>query len=188
MKKALYSLFVCGLLLINAPVMAHGGGGIEVDTCVINIGNYRMHFTAYQPETLGGEELCWDIPVAGHAILVFDLIERVLRDRPVEVRIVEEQPGAAGPAQYKTVAEKPAQLYPRGTIELETHFSSPGKYMAVVTVGGDQQPLVFKTPMRVAMSSGSKYVQWIAAIALIVGAVALAVWFGRRGEKKEATA
>lgn len=184
MKKKLLSCLVSlGLLLLTTPAMAHGGGGIAVDTCVINIGNYRMHFSAYQPETSGGVELCWDLPMTGSSILVFDMVDRILRDRPVEIRIVEEQKTAsAGPASYKTMVEKPAQKYPRGTIELETDFTKVGKYTAVVIVGGDE-PLVFKAPIRVGLQ-GKQTTLWLASIAggaLILG---LAFWYSRRGKKE----
>lgn len=170
---------------MNTSAMAHGGGGIESDKCVVNIGNYRMHFTAYQPETAGGQELCWDLPMTGNSILVFDLVETVLRDRPVEVRVVEEQETASGPANYKTLVEQPVQKYPRGTIELEAAFAEPGEYTAVVTLGGDQ-PLVFKAPIRVALQ-GSQTVQWIAAIGFAIAVAGFIFWFGRR-DKKEAGA
>ncbi|QBQ53218.1 hypothetical protein [Nitrosococcus wardiae] len=186
MKRVLFSCFALfGLLLASTSAMAHGGGGIEADKCVVNIGNYRMHFTAYQPQTIGGEELCWDLPTAGNSILVFDLVERVLRDRPVEVRVVEEQETASGPSNYKTIVERPVQRYPKGTIELEAAFANPGEYTAVVTLGGDQ-PLVFKAPIRVALQ-GEQTVQWIGAIAFAAVVIGLMVWFARRG-KKEASA
>ncbi len=172
--------------MLNTSAMAHGGGGIEVDTCVVNIGSYRMHFSAYQPETSGGEELCWDLPMTGSTILVFDLVDRILRDRPVEVRIVEERKTAAGPANYKTIVERPAQKYPKGTIELDTEFTKAGAYTAVVIVGGEQA-LVFKTPIRVGLGGGQD-LQWIASIAggaLILG---LAFWYSRRrGKEAKAT-
>ncbi|ABA58953.1 hypothetical protein [Nitrosococcus oceani] len=183
MKKVLLSCLVSfGLLLLNTSAMAHGGGGIETDQCVVNIGNYRMHFSAYQPETSGGEELCWDLPMTGSTILVFDLVDRILRDRPVEVRIVEEQKTAAGPSNYNPIVERPVQKYPKGTIELDTDFTKAGEYTAVVILGGDQ-PMVFKAPLRVGLQ-GEQTVQWIASIAggaLILG---LIFWYSRRGGKE----
>jgi hypothetical protein len=184
MKRVLFSCYAA-LLLVNTPAMAHGGGGIEVDKCVITISNYRIHFTAYQPETVGGQELCWDLPMVGNAVLVFDLVERRLRDQVVEIRIVEQQKTASGPASYKTIVEKPAQEYPKGTIELEATFSKPGEYTAVIILGGDQ-PLVFKAPIRVALQ-GTQTTQWIAAIAFGAVVFGFMLWYGRRG-KKEAKA
>jgi hypothetical protein len=184
MKRVLFGCFVA-LLLVNTPAMAHGGGGIEVDKCVITIGSYRMHFTAYEPETIGGEELCWDLPMVGNAILVFDLVERALRDRPVEVRVVEEQATTSGPASYKTIVERPAQKYPKGTIELEATFNKPGTYVAVITIGGDQ-PLVFKAPLRVGLQ-GNQTTLWIIAIAFGVTVFGFIFWYEgwrRRGEKE----
>jgi hypothetical protein len=184
MKKVLFSCFVALLLLSNTPAMAHGGGGIEVDKCVITIGNYRMHFTAYEPETVGGQELCWDLPMVGNAILVFDLVEKILRDRPVEVRIVEDQ----GPGNYKTIVEKPAQKYPRGTIELNATFSKPGTYTAVVILGGDQ-PLVFKAPLRVGLQ-GDQATLWIVAGVFSAAVLGFIFWYEtrRRRSVKEARA
>lgn len=187
MKSIQFSFFLLfGLLFTNTSAMAHGGGGIALDTCVINIGNYRMHFTAYQPETLGAKELCWDIPEARDTILVFDLVEEVLRDRPVEVRVVKQQSQSKGPVSYQTLVERPVQVYPRGTIELQADFPSSGEYIAVVVLGGDR-PLVFRTPLNVALQDRVA-MQWmgVGALAIVVGATMF--WLERRNRRKKAEA
>ena len=53
---------------------AFGGGGVVLskDTCIITIGFYDAHFTAYQPETSGNEEFCEDLPDDGQTIFVLD--------------------------------------------------------------------------------------------------------------------
>jgi len=40
-------------LLGSSLAHAHGGVAIEFDTCIVEIGKYRMHFTAYQQATGG---------------------------------------------------------------------------------------------------------------------------------------
>lgn len=188
MKSILFSFFVLlGLLFINAPAMAHGGGGIATDRCVANVGSYRLHFSAYQPTVIGGKELCWDLPAAGNTIIVFDLVEKVLRERPIEVRIVQHQSTGKGPASYQTLVARPVQAYPTGTIELETNFPQPGVYTAVVVVGGDR-PLLFKVPISAALASDPT--RWIIAGGVVVAIGALVAWYERRKRslKKEAQA
>jgi hypothetical protein len=36
-------------LCVTATACAHGGVSIEDDTCIMQIGPYRAHFTGYQP-------------------------------------------------------------------------------------------------------------------------------------------
>nr|AAC25093.1 unknown [Nitrosococcus oceani ATCC 19707] len=183
MKKVLLSCLVSfGLLLLNTSAMAHGGGGIETDQCVVNIGNYRMHFFAYQPETSGGEELCWDLPMTGSTILVFDLVDRILRDRPVEVRIVEEQKTAAGPSNYNPIVERPVQKYPKGTIELDTDFTKAGEYTAVVILGGDQ-PMVFKALFEWVSRESRPFSGSPRSLAVLL-ILGLIFWYSRRGGKE----
>jgi hypothetical protein len=68
-------------------VYAHGGVAIEFDECVVRIGKFTMHFTAYQSGS--GTEYCWELPAPGEVILVFDLVDAAMRTKPTGVRVVE---------------------------------------------------------------------------------------------------
>ena len=106
-------------LLGSSLAHAHGGASIEFDTCVVEFGKYRMHFTAYQQAT-GGEEHCWDLPAPGRTNLVFDFTDTEMRSKPVELRVVETGEGGeiavGGP--IKTIAQVSTKVYPQGTVLL----------------------------------------------------------------------
>ncbi len=160
-------------LLVSSLAHGHGGAAIEFDTCVVEIGKYRMHFTAYQQAT-GGTEHCWDLPGAGKTILVFDFTDTEMRSKPVELRVVETGEGGdiavGGP--IKTVAEAPTKVYPQGTVSLESDFEVGKRYMAVLTMA-DARPLVLKAPIQVVLGggmTGGMNVFVIALVALVIGA------------------
>src|ERR687895_2108729 len=103
-------------LFANTAVYAHGGVSIEFDTCVLQIGSYRMHLTGYQPETSGGEEFCEDIPAAGNAIIVLDYVDDPLRDMVAGVHVIEKDSwtaaqSTAGDNEAKAILEIPPKLY-----------------------------------------------------------------------------
>ncbi len=165
------------MLLGSALAHAHGGVAIEFDTCIVEIGKYRMHFTAYQQAT-GGEEHCWDLPGPGKTILVFDFTDTEMRSKPVELRVVETgdsgEIAAGGPV--RTVAEAPTKVYPQGTVSLESDFEIGKRYMAVLTMS-DARPLVLKAPIQVVSSGGITGGMNPILIGLLVAAVIGALIF-----------
>jgi hypothetical protein len=132
-------------LLGSSLAHAHGGVPIEFDTCVVEIGKHRMHFTAYQQAT-GGEEHCRDLPGPGKTILVFDFVDTEMRSKPVELKIVE-----TGEGNEIVVAQLPNKVYPQGAVNLESEFEAGKRYMAVLTMS-DARPVVLKVPIQVAPS------------------------------------
>ncbi|CAN5866422.1 hypothetical protein BH20PSE1_BH20PSE1_07510 [soil metagenome] len=163
------ALLSLGSLTAN-PAFAHGGTAIQFDTCVVSLGKYTMHFTAYQQET-GGEEHCWDLPSPGKTILVFDLVETEMRSKPAELRIVEmgESGGIGG--VVKTVAHVPTKVFPQGTIDVEASFEAEKKYIAVLVMS-DAPPLVLKAPIQVVPKGvGTNAVYIVLGLAAIGGMV-----------------
>ncbi len=150
------------LFAVAGRAVAHGGVGIDDDPCVRRAGLYLIHFAAYQPQVNPTEEYCDQLPKAEHAIFVFDLVDRELRDERATVAIHRAtEDGAAGEALHTL----PAQRYPTGVVNTEFRFDSPGEYLAVVTL--EKPERVIRFPLRVEMWSRS----WIplAGLALLVG-------------------
>lgn len=168
-------------LLGSSLAHAHGGVAIEFDTCIVEIGKYRMHFTAYQQAT-GGQELCWDLPAPGKTILVFDFTDTEMRSKPVELRIVEAGEGGeiavGGP--IKTVAQLPTKVYSQGTVNLESEFEAGKRYIAVMTMG-DTRPLVLKAPIQVVPNQGTSRYVMIGLGIVVIGAVIFLVLRLRQG-------
>ena len=93
-------------LLVNATAWAHGGVSVDADKCVLDIGDYRMHFTGYQPQSRYGQEFCEDIPDTGAAIIVLDYVDQGLRKMETGVKIIRYDSWAAA-QRAKTDAEAP---------------------------------------------------------------------------------
>ncbi|MEX0708671.1 MAG: hypothetical protein WD078_11960, partial [Woeseia sp.] len=86
MRYALSSVVIALVLLQSVPVMAAGGLVLRNDVCVLTIGFYDAHFTAYQPDARGNEEFCEHLPGAGKTIFVIDYLHRSLKEVPVDFR------------------------------------------------------------------------------------------------------
>lgn len=167
------ALLSLGSLTAN-PAFAHGGTAIEFDTCVVSLGKYTMHFTAYQQET-GGEEHCWDLPSPGKTILVFDLVETAMRSKPAELRIVEMGKSGGIGGVVKTVAHVPTKVFPQGTIDVEASFEAEKKYIAVLVMS-DAPPLVLKAPIQVVPKGvGTNAIYIVLGLAAIGGMVFFAL-------------
>jgi hypothetical protein len=172
MRDRIIKWVVAGAALLGSALAhAHGGVSIEFDKCVVQLGKYTMHFTAYQQAT-GGKENCWDLPGPGRTILVFDLVEPEMRNKPVELRVVElpESGELSGGAPLRTLGSLPVKVYPQGTLNLESDFELGKRYMAVLTMS-DARPLVLKAPIQVVPNSGtSPYLIGLGVVVLGVGA------------------
>lgn len=149
-KSVLSGIFLA--VFAASPAWAHGGGGGmgkrgDAD-CVVEKGHYTVHFSAYQQrehvEGMPGKEFdpyCEDVPSTGKTTLVFDLLDRELREVPVAVRVVEAE--AADRAEPRTVLYVPPTTYSNGIVTAEASFDRPGRYTAIVSVeesAGDMAP------------------------------------------------
>jgi hypothetical protein len=164
-KKVVKGFKLFGALLAalfaNTAVYAHGGVSIEFDTCVLQIGSYRMHLTGYQPETSGGEEFCEDIPATGNAIIVLDYVDDALRDMMTGVRVIEKDSWTAaqspsGDDQAKTILDVPPKLYKAGSVRIERRFDKPGYFVGFLTAEKEgQEKLVSRFPFSVGYGKGA---------------------------------
>jgi hypothetical protein len=128
-------------------ISAHGGVSMENDVCKLRVGPHTMHFTGYQPKTSPELEFCEDIPGTGPTIIVLDYIDAALRDLPVEARIIRDT-GSETDLENITVYHKPPAVYPRGTVVLEHTFDEPGRFVGLVTVGGQVSRFPFAVGTR----------------------------------------
>lgn len=128
---------------------AHGGLSIDDDMCKLRLGPFNLHFTGYQPEINGNREFCEDIPKVGHTIVVMDAIEPELREIPIEVRIIRDT-GDESRLDVVTVAHLPPKVYASGSVPLEYSFTTPGKFVGLVTAG-DKGQYVSRFPFSVGI-------------------------------------
>lgn len=128
---------VFGVLLI-LPVMlpsmadAHGNVSIEEDACIQRVGGNLVHFNAYQPQHAAKAQYCTDIPGEGDTFLVLDLVDPILRNLPVGVRVIK---GMSETSEEETVAYWPPTIHPDGVLRGEAKLDK-GLYRLIITPEG----------------------------------------------------
>jgi hypothetical protein len=138
---------LAGLLLLQCG-LAWAGGGVVLsnDTCIIRIGFYEAHFTAYQPDARGDREFCEDLPDAGKTVFVLDYLHSSLKEVPVDFRIIRNVTGKGEFAREPDVIALPdldaatvfyqsPLIKSNGTFLVEYRFESDGEYIGIVTAG-----------------------------------------------------
>jgi len=123
-----------------------------------------MYFSGYIPKKMGNKKFCDDLPVAGHAFIVMDFIERKLRSMPVEMEIVRNVDIKGKPEKDgEVVLHNPAQRYTNGTIEWDHDFTKRGYYVGIVRVtDASGKKIVARFPFGVDTGAGIKpWLPWI---------------------------
>ena len=135
-----------GLLLTTfipaSSVWAHGGASVDTDQCRIFVGPHLVHFTAYQPQTSGSTEYCGDIPELGNTVMVFDYEGKALRNMTVEVEFTKEPEGTR-------ILYLPPATHSTGTFNTSFNFTTPGKYLAHVTLINEGQKIDAHVPFKI---------------------------------------
>lgn len=185
MRYALSSVMITALVLVQgAPVMAAGGLVLRNDVCVLTIGFYDAHFTAYQPDARGNEEFCEHLPGAGKTIFVIDYLHRSLKEVPVDFRVIRDVTGkgqfvrvedieAIGNLDAHTVYYQEPVVQTDGTLMIEHDFAAEGEYVGVVTAGHPTNDNIYSAAF--PLSLGASRFPW--AWAAFAGALLLAAMF-----------
>lgn len=144
------------LASIAAPALAGGGLILRDDVCIITIGFYDAHFTAYQPDTRGSEEFCRDFPDTGESIFVLDYLHSGLKLVPVDFRIIKDIEGLGQFVRWEnveniadleevTVFYRPPSIEPEGSYRVNYNFSEAGDYIGIVTAGHPTNDKIFNS-------------------------------------------
>lgn len=192
-------LFIA-LMTFSNLLFAHGGVSMEDDMCFIKVGEYKAHFTGYQPKLRATQEFCEDIPEVSNAIFVIDFMDKALRHIPVSFRIIkdanqignnaklEDLGGEKGIEEATLYYSEPA-LYPTGTLNFPYEFSEEGKYIGIFTLhpedGAEAVNSVF--PFSVGIKN---YTGYYIRIALVVLITLLGYWlsskfYGKKDKSKK---
>lgn len=160
-------------LVTAAPALAGGGVMLENDTCIITIGFYKAHFTAYQPETRGDEEFCEDLPDTGEGVFVLDYLHDSLKEVPVEFRIIRDVTGLgrfvrledvqALDLEAHTVYHRPAVVEPGGSYQVSHVFEEPGSYIGIVTAGHPTRDKTYTAVFPFEAGTGGFPYLWVLA-------------------------
>lgn len=170
-------------LLGSAQALAHGGLSIDQDLCKLRVGPYIMHFAGYQPGLAGAKEFCEDIPGTGPTTVVMDAVDGVLREMPIEVRIVVDT-GDGRDRDTPPVVHLPPRLYPAGSVSFENTFDKPGKFVGYV-IAGSQGEHVARFPFSVGAERPA-WGTWLAVAGFVAGAVMLYLFTVRSGRRRAA--
>lgn len=177
----LISRVLAGLILLLStvgPAIAGGGLILRDDVCIITIGFYEAHFTAYQPETRGSEEFCRDFPDTGKTIFVLDYLHSGLKLVPVDFRIIRDTKGLGQFVRWEdvermvdieevTVFYRPPAIEPGGSYRVEYNFSEAGDYIGMVTAGHPTNDKVFNSVFAFSVDK-PRYPYWL-LYALVAG-------------------
>ena len=188
-QRALLLWGVCAFLV--APAQAWAGGGVMLrdDVCIITIGFYEAHFTAYQPQTRGNEEFCEDLPDLGETLFVLDYLHTSMKEVPIDFRIITDVTELGQFVQLRDVEaiadlDVPTVFYQRPTVRIdaslrvEHSFIEPGEYIGIVTAGHPTEDTIYTAvfPFRVGKIDYTR-LMWFGLLLL----VPFGYYFSRRG-------
>lgn len=170
------SLTILLALMWSGSTVAGGGVVLSSDSCIITIGFYTAHFTAYQPQSTGNEEFCEDLPAIGESIFVLDYLHESLREVPVDFRIIKDVTGTGRFAKWEDV-ERLGDIEPHtvfyqapivrsdGSYRVVYEFPEKGDYIGVVTAGHPSNENIYYSvfPFSVGVR---KFPLWIAFVAV----------------------
>lgn len=170
-SKSVRALATLGLLSAG-PAFGHGGVAMEKDVCKLRLGPYLMHFTGYQIRNYAGNtEFCEDIPQVGKTVIVMDAIDPILREIPINVRIVRDTGNnneVETELEKSTIVNLPTKVYPTGSVSLEYDFQQPGQFVGIVTAGENGE-YVSRFPFSVGINrSAHMFYALLAAIPILV--------------------
>ena len=167
-------------LLANSIVYAHGGVSLEDDLCIMRIGQYRAHFTGYQPRARASQEFCEDIPELGEAIIVLDFLDSALRGMQIEFQVLSNPSDKGAKTELDDISmaleneshqilKVDAGKYPSGSFSTELLIEDPGWYVGVLTATapgrGTVEISVF--PFSVGIRDYSGLISWMVAIVIL---------------------
>jgi hypothetical protein len=180
---------VWAFLLLPGQGWAGGGVMLRNDVCIITIGFYEAHFTAYQPQTRGNEEFCKDLPDIGETLFVLDYLHASMKEVPIDFRIITDVTELGQFVQLRdieAIADLDAHtvFYQRPTVRIdaslrvEHSFVESGEYIGIVTAGHPTEDTIYKAvfPFRVGKTDYSR-LMWFGLLLL----VPFGYYFSRRG-------
>lgn len=139
------AVFTLVMALYVGTVGAHGKVAMEEDNCMRRIGENMIHLSTYQPQVNEEGHYCTEIPKAGNAILVIDLVDPALREMPIGVKVMKGSKAGEG----DTITNLHPAMYQDGVISTQSPLEQ-GKYLVSITAEG-VPPLNYEYHLRVEM-------------------------------------
>ena len=139
------AVFTLVMALYAGTAGAHGKVAMEEDNCMRRIGENMIHLSTYQPQVNEEGHYCTEIPKAGNAILVIDLVDPALREMPIGVKVMKGSKAGEG----DTITNLHPAMYQDGVISTQSPLEQ-GKYLVLITAEGIP-PLNYEYHLRVEM-------------------------------------
>ena len=124
-------------------LFAHGNVVAEEDACILQIGFYTAHFSAYQPRKHQHFEFCEDLPDVSETVFVINYLHDSMREVHVDMRILKDSQGLGRFARLEDIAHMnvandtvyyhPPVAQADAEFTALHSFSEPGDYIGVVT-------------------------------------------------------
>ena len=130
--------------LYTGAVFAHGKEDLEDDSCMRRIGENMIHLSVYQPQVDEAGHYCTDIPASGNTVLVVDLVDPLLREVPIGVKLIR-----GSSEEGDVIANIRTDIYVDGVISTQQVLDE-GKHVLVITADG-MPPLKYLYHLRVEM-------------------------------------
>jgi len=168
MRNFTYKLI---LIMMGLSNYCHAGGGVLLseDSCIITIGFYTAHFTAYQPETSGDKQFCEDLDEVTETIFVLDYLHKSLSEVAVDFRIIRNVTNKGEYVQIEdiekikkiddhTVFYQQPVIKENASYMVKHKFDEPGNYVGIVTAGHPTKPTMYSSVFPFAV--GSANIPW----------------------------
>ena len=141
---ALHLAYIVFFFILSGDSFSHGGVFIDDDQCVIQIGFFKAHFTAYQPEKNANKEFCEDLPHVSETLFVLDYLHDSLKQMPVDFRIIKNPTNRGRSTRWEDIAKlenidhhtvfyQPSVIARDAVLTAEHVFFEDGNYIGIVT-------------------------------------------------------
>src|ERR1700722_645726 len=131
--------------LTQGVAHAHRFGGPN-DPCERRLGTSLIHITLYQPQLDPEAAYCDQVPRAGNAVLVVDVLGDDLRRQPLGVQVLT----AGEPKSHRTVLSIPPKVYRRGVADAQVMLDGGSPYVTRISLGEGAAQQILSFPIAVA--------------------------------------
>ena len=162
--------------------LAGGGVLLSDDSCIMTIGFYEAHFTAYQPDSSGDKQFCEDLEEMGNTIFVLDYLHKSLSEVPVDFRIIKNVTNKGEFVQMGDIMEiqdldrftvfyQEPIIKTNASYTVSHDFIEKGEYIGIVTAGHPTNNNIYSSvfPFRVGASDLSWSIIVFLGLILIFG-------------------
>jgi hypothetical protein len=173
------------LILMSWASNCLAGGGVLLsdDSCIMTIGFYEAHFTAYQPDSSGDKQFCEDLEEMGNTIFVLDYLHKSLSEVPVDFRIIKNVTNKGEFVQMGDIMEiqdldrftvfyQEPIIKTNASYTVSHDFIEKGEYIGIVTAGHPTNNNIYSSvfPFSVGASDLSWSIIVFLGLILILGA------------------